>query len=152
MADDTAVLQLFRMLPMVQALHDEAFTLAAQGEGGAVGYMVERLNRYGRIAADIDQTPLLEGLTIAPQEGDSREETLQQVVVASSELAAYLRQRIGMGGGSVRERGNDVHEYTFYRGPHYDYSAAQIDGVVPMPVASPAPGSDPQRAQAQASD
>ncbi|MEW6752370.1 MAG: hypothetical protein AB1505_15505 [Candidatus Latescibacterota bacterium] len=45
-----------------------------------------------------------------------------------------------MGEGSVREGGNDVHEYTFCCGPYYDYGAAQIDGGVSMP--GPAPGAD----------
>ncbi|MEW6753895.1 MAG: hypothetical protein AB1505_23385 [Candidatus Latescibacterota bacterium] len=129
MADDTATIQMIRMLPMVQALHDEAFLLAGQGECQAVDYLIQRLALYADAAAHHDDGGLLEGLAAVPEGQASPQEKLRQVVVATSELVAYLRQRIGI---SVpgRSHGNDVYNFNnapTYDGCHFEAGAAPAD-------------------------
>ena len=97
MSDETAILQMIRVLPMVEALHTEA-KIAASGGGGldAAEYCVRRMNTYAQKATDLTGDDLLEGLKLSFEEGTPNEQKVQQVVMASSELQAYLRQQIGI--------------------------------------------------------
>ncbi|MFA6112060.1 MAG: hypothetical protein WDA75_25150 [Candidatus Latescibacterota bacterium] len=125
MADDAATIQMIRMLPMVEALHDEAFLLSGQGECEGVDYLVQRLARYAEAAARFDDSGLLQGLAAAPQGQTSPEENLRQVVVATSELAAYLRQRIGIG-MMQKNHGNETYNF----GHSFDGCGFESDVII----------------------
>ena len=96
MSEETAVLQMIRLLPMVEALHEETLRLANMGGGHAPDYFVTRLNAHVQKVAEVTADEFLRGLTLAPAEAATNEQKMEQVTGAASELQAYLRQRIGI--------------------------------------------------------
>lgn len=104
MSNDAMTIQLIRILPMVEAIHNEA-RIAATGAGGieAADYCVSRFNHYVQKVISLTQDDLLTGLTLEPEADSPNETKMQQVLVASSELTCYLQQRIGISSSSGRE-------------------------------------------------
>lgn len=101
MKDDQAILQMLRILPLTDAIHREA-RVAISGGGGidAADYCINRLSIYVQKVMDVVEDDLLTGLKLTPSASSNNEEKMQQVVMASAELQAYLRQRIGISVGN----------------------------------------------------
>ena len=114
MADEAAILQMIRILPMVEALHDEA-RIAVTSEQGlhAADYCVGRVNAHIERVVGLTEDDWISELKIHSEEGGTDEpdmeevrpegggpaaKKMEQVLVASAELKAYLRQRIGISG------------------------------------------------------
>jgi hypothetical protein len=112
MSEEAAVLQMIRLLPMVEALHEETLRLANMGGGHAPDYFVARLNAHVERVAELTADEFLRGLTLGPEAVATNEQKMEQVTGAASELQAYLRQRIGITMGG--KGGN-----TFGLAPHY---------------------------------
>ena len=96
MPDDSAVLQMIRTLPMVDALYDEAFRVAHSGGGHAPEYFVKRVNTYIKKTMESTGDELLDGLGVEVGEDQSNDQKMEQVVSVAAELRAYIRQRIGL--------------------------------------------------------
>lgn len=117
MADDAAILQMIRVLPMVDALYDEAFRLANSGGGFAPDYFVKRLNAYVQKIAGVAGDDFLGGLELNPEETATNEQKMEQVSAATAELRAYLRQRIGVNVGG--HGGPNISMGPHYTGCHF---------------------------------
>jgi hypothetical protein len=103
MADETAVLQMLRLLPMVEALHDEGFRLVHSGGGHAPDHFVRRANAHVERTVELSGDQFVAGLKLEPEATATNQQKMEQVVAAAAELQAYLRQRVGIaaGGGKV---------------------------------------------------
>ena len=108
MSDDAAILQMIRILPMVEALYSQC-QIAVSGGGdvqeGGNSYCVNRLNTYVQRVSDLTKDDLLDGLKLRP--GSS----ISSVVVAAAELRSYLRQRIGLPLGAASGIGTQIYNY-----------------------------------------
>jgi len=103
MAAETAILPMLRLLPMVEALHDESFRLVHSGGGNAPDHFVRRVNTHIQKVVELSGEDFLEGLRLSPEETATNEQKMEQVVAATAELQAYLRQRIGVAAGGPRQ-------------------------------------------------
>lgn len=120
MSDETAILQMIRVLPMVEALHNEARTAVTAGMGtDAADYCVSRINTYVQKVTAMTGDDLLNGLELRPDEQATNEQKIQQVMMASSELCAYLRQRVGIAVGESAGGIGHVHNAPCYNGCHF---------------------------------
>lgn len=104
MSNDAMAIQLIRILPMVEAIHNEA-RIAATGAGGieAADYCVSRFNHYAEKVMELTEDDLLTGLKLVLGSSTTNETKMHQVLVASSELTSYIQQRIGISSSSGRE-------------------------------------------------
>lgn len=102
MSEEQLLLTMIRMLPMVEALHDEAFMHAHQGGGDSPSYFVARLNKHVGRLSELSGDDLVSDLRIDASADVDKAAIMQQVAGATAELKAYLRQRIGFSekGGS----------------------------------------------------
>ena len=106
MADETAILQMIRILPMVEALHGEARVAVNSGMGmNSADYCVSRVNSHINKVLGLTEDDWIGELKISPGEGSSDDQKMQQALIASAELKAYLRQRIGIAG-----EGGGIHQ------------------------------------------
>ena len=97
MPDEAALLQMIRMLPLVEAIHKESRIAVSGGGGsGAADYCVRRVNAHIQKVVDLVGDDLLEGMNVLPDEAATDDQKMEQVVMAASELRAYLKQRIGV--------------------------------------------------------
>lgn len=97
MKDERAVLQMIRLLPLVEAIYKEARVAVSGGLGiDAADYCIARHNTYVQKIRDLTEDDLLDGLVLAPSAEMDNEQKMQHVVVAAAELQAYLRQNIGI--------------------------------------------------------
>jgi hypothetical protein len=114
MADEAAILQMIRILPMVEALHNEARIAVNSGQGlQAADYCVSRVNAQIERVIGLTEDDWISELKIHSEQGGGQEEQkMEQVLMASAELKAYLRQRIGIAsdGGGIQQIAGIFHQ------------------------------------------